>query len=109
MLLNLLFFNCLNPFKWLKNNLIPCPFKKLTGIDCPGCGFQRSVIALVQGNLKESFHLYPAAIPLLVLLVFSTLDIRYAFSKSHFIKKSLYVIIGILVTGSYLIKMSNLI
>lgn len=53
---------------WLQNHLLPCPFKYLTNIDCPGCGFQRAIIALVKGDLTQSFTLYPPAIPLVLFL-----------------------------------------
>ena len=29
----------------------PCPFKALTGLDCPGCGTTRAVHQLLNGNL----------------------------------------------------------
>lgn len=31
-----------------------CPFKLLTGLDCPGCGGQRAVYALLHGHLIEA-------------------------------------------------------
>ena len=39
--------------------MLPCGFKKLTGHDCPGCGFQRSVASLAEGDLSTSFEFYP--------------------------------------------------
>lgn len=39
-----------------RNYLVPkCPFKLLTGLSCPGCGFQRALHAFLHGNLKEAF------------------------------------------------------
>lgn len=32
-----------------------CPFKLLTGWDCPGCGFQRAAHALLHGRLAEAW------------------------------------------------------
>lgn len=35
--------------------LIPkCPFKLLTGLDCPGCGFQRAMHALLHGDIAQA-------------------------------------------------------
>lgn len=51
-----------DPSGWM----LTCPVKAWTGVDCPGCGFQRSMWALVQGNLGESWHHYPPLIPFLV-------------------------------------------
>jgi hypothetical protein len=92
---------------WLQNYLLPCPFKKLTGIDCPGCGFQRSVLAMLQGDFYQSIILYPATIPLLAATVFTVLDSRFVFDRSGVIKKTLYLFTGSVVLISYLIKMSR--
>ena len=102
--LNIIFCSQLNLFSWLQNHLIPCPFKQLTGIDCPGCGFQRSVIALLKGNLQESLHLYPAALLLIITALFVLFDTRIHFDKKHILKKSLYIITGNVILISYLVK-----
>ena len=39
---------------WLQKHMIPCFSKKYLGIECPGCGLQRSFIALLKGNIVES-------------------------------------------------------
>jgi hypothetical protein len=103
-----LFCSFLSIPNWLQNNLLPCPFKKLTGIDCPGCGFQRSVIALLKGNLSQSLHLYPAAIPLLLTAFFVLLDIKLNMDKRDMIKKTLYIITGNIIVISYVIKIYSL-
>ncbi|WP_244614428.1 DUF2752 domain-containing protein [Elizabethkingia argenteiflava] len=38
-----------NDFFW------KCPFRQITGYDCPGCGSQRALHALLHGNLKLAF------------------------------------------------------
>ncbi len=102
----ILFCSYLAITKWLQNNLIPCPFKKLTGIDCPGCGFQRAVLALLEGDLKESLHFYPAAIPLFAAAVFSIADARYHFNKGNNVKKVIYILTGFIIVGSYISKLA---
>ncbi|MDB5086861.1 MAG: hypothetical protein JWR09_855 [Mucilaginibacter sp.] len=99
---------------WLQNHLIPCPFKYLTGIDCPGCGFQRSVIALIRGDLYKSLALYPATIPLILLSVYLVIDkflkldidkfLKLDNSKS-IVKKTLFMFVGGIILVSYFIKM----
>ncbi|WP_285059583.1 DUF2752 domain-containing protein [Pedobacter ginsengisoli] len=87
--------------------LLPCPFKYLTGADCPGCGFQRSVIALAHGDLKESLNFYPPAIPLLVTLaIVLTAKFRSAKLSDSFIKV-LYLITGSTVLIHYLFKITT--
>ncbi|MCC8425200.1 DUF2752 domain-containing protein [Mucilaginibacter sp. UR6-11] len=98
------------PFiNWLQNHLLPCPFKWLTGIDCPGCGFQRAVIALLKGNVHESFLLYPPAIPLLLILA-CYLAAGYAGSINYstILKRRLIILAGVIILISYCIKMPGL-
>ena len=35
---------------------IGCPFHKLTGLQCPGCGNSRAAMALLRLDLSASFH-----------------------------------------------------
>ena len=50
--------------------MLNCHFKKYTGLDCPGCGAQRSLLLLSKGEIAESFLMFPALIPLLCTFVF---------------------------------------
>ena len=94
---------------WLQGHLVPCPFKYLTGIDCPGCGFQRSVIALIRGDLQKSFLLYPATIPLILFFIYGIADVIFKLDNDKaVIKKTVFMINGSIVLISYLIKMWHL-
>jgi len=96
-------------FQWLQSHLLPCPFKYITGIDCPGCGFQRSVLALIQGNFHQSFSLYPPAIPLLLFFAYGVFERRFKLdTKNEVIKKTGFIIVGSIVLMSYCIKMYGL-
>jgi hypothetical protein len=87
-----LYFSQLVFINWLQSHLIRCPFKYVTGIDCPGCGFQRSVLALVQGNLHESFTLYPPTIPLLLVLAYYLAGRVLKWNGEKFVSKRMLVI-----------------
>ncbi|ETZ19668.1 hypothetical protein N824_09360 [Pedobacter sp. V48] len=85
--------------------LLPCPFKYLFKIDCPGCGFQRSLIFLLKGDWKRSFDMYPPAIPLLITFIVG-LSANYWFGKrSDKLIKTLYLITGSIVLINYVYKM----
>jgi hypothetical protein len=48
--------------------MIPCLSKTLFGVECLGCGFQRSLLLLSKGNFIGSFQMYPALFPSLLFL-----------------------------------------
>jgi len=100
-----IFCSSINLFDWLQNHLITCPFKALTGIDCPGCGFQRSLIALLQGDLSKSWSLYPPTIPLLFLFISVGLLYQLKVKRHSLIFKILVIAVGNFVMISYLHKM----
>lgn len=53
-----------------------CTVKTLTGLDCPGCGAQRAIHALLHGHILEALRLnalFVAELPLLVLLLLTSL------------------------------------
>jgi hypothetical protein len=52
----------------LKKYMIPCLSKILFGVECLGCGFQRSFLLLLQGNFTSSFQMYPALFTSLLFL-----------------------------------------
>jgi len=58
----------------VENYMLPCMTKQFLGFDCPGCGLQRSVMFLFQGDFLAAFKMYPAIFPM--LLLFSFLGIK---------------------------------
>ncbi len=49
----LIVYGCFDP----ESGYFPaCIVKKTTGFDCPGCGAQRAIHALLQGRLSEAWH-----------------------------------------------------
>jgi len=35
--------------------MVPCSIKKWTSLECPGCGGQRAVYAILKGGFREAF------------------------------------------------------
>ncbi len=89
---------------WLKTHLLTCPIKNYLGIDCPGCGFQRSVVALIEGDLMNSFKLYPPTIPLIALLLFTIVHLKFDFKHGAFFIKILYIGISLIIVINYIYK-----
>lgn len=85
--------------------MMKCPYKTLTGFDCPGCGMQRSFIELLRGNFLESLHLYPALILVIFTLGLTTAHLVFKFQNgANYIKYS-FIITTVIVVVSYVIKM----
>lgn len=53
-----------------------CPFKLLTGIDCPACGNQRSLHSLLHGEILRAIMLNPflyICLPFLIAIAYATI------------------------------------
>jgi hypothetical protein len=52
----------------LEKYMLPCLSKTLFGIECLGCGFQRSFLLLLKGDFEGAFKMYPAIFTTLLFL-----------------------------------------
>ncbi|WP_394760291.1 DUF2752 domain-containing protein [Flavobacterium sp.] len=86
--------------------MIPCMNKSIFGIDCLGCGTQRALVLIFNGDFSGAFYMFPAIYTLLLFFIFIGL---------HFIDKkrnyntliSLFAILnGMIMIISYIYKMS---
>src|ERR1700733_9599500 len=94
---------------WLERHMLPCAYKSMFGIDCPTCGFQRSFIALLKGDWKDSFFLYPATVPILLTAAFLLSDLVLRLNNGKVIRKYLFISVGLIVFVSYGVKMFRVI
>ena len=86
--------------------MLPCMSKQLIGMDCPGCGIQRSISFLLEGNISDSFLMYPGLFPVIFLFFFLIFDWFKDIRNGEEIKLWATVItIGTILT-SYFIKMA---
>jgi hypothetical protein len=84
--------------------LIPCPFKFITHLDCPGCGFQRAIVALIAGDLQKSWMLYPPAIPFLLSAIMGMGKGFFKWKISDHFLKICYVLTGLVTVANYVYK-----
>lgn len=59
---------------------IPCPFRMITGLKCPGCGVTRMIEALLTFDFVRAYEANPF---LLVTLPFLVFEVIYEFFLSH--------------------------
>lgn len=58
---------------------LPCPFRAVTGLLCPGCGVTRLCLALLRGDWAGAWRANPALLPMLPILAALAvrLSVRY--------------------------------
>jgi hypothetical protein len=91
--------------QWLESHQQSCFYKKYFGIECPGCGMQRSFIELLKGNIWESLILYPALIPTLLMIGFLVIHLIYKFKNGGTYLKYLFIFNTTIVVLNYIYKL----
>lgn len=49
--------------EWLEAHQLPCFFREIWGILCPGCGFQTALLLLLKGNIQAAVVSWPGIVP----------------------------------------------
>jgi len=88
----------------MEEYLLPCLNKQLFGLECYGCGGQRSVLLLLKGDFHGALLMFPAIYPILILLVFVLFNLFYKFQYDYYIKIGLILLTGFVLITSYLFK-----
>ncbi len=89
----------------LEDNMLSCVYKKYLGIECPGCGMQRAFYYLIRGEFIESLKMFPALIPLIIMLVFLVFHVIFKFKQGHKVLLYMFVFNAIIILTSYIIKL----
>lgn len=88
----------------LNDYMLPCMWKKTFNVDCMGCGMQRSLALILDGDFISAFYMYPAIYTLITLGVFALLHIKFKFKNGHKIILGLFILNISIIVISYLIK-----
>jgi hypothetical protein len=90
---------------WLENHMGRCFYKSHFGIECPGCGMQRSFIDLLKGEFVESFLMYPALLPLLFTIIYLILHLIFKYKNGAFVLKISFIFTTSIMIIAYIIKL----
>lgn len=93
----------------LEDYMLPCLNKKFFGMDCLGCGIQRALSLLFQGEFIAAFKMYPAIYTLLLLAFMIAINFFYKVKYAQKIISILAVLNIAIIVISYIIKMNQLI
>ncbi|MFM1877935.1 MAG: hypothetical protein RLZZ241_801 [Bacteroidota bacterium] len=83
-----------------ESQMLPCLSKQVLNLECPGCGLQRSIALLLQGQFWESLVMYPGLYPMILFFGFAFADYFFNFRKGY----QFVNVLGILSVGVILIN-----
>ncbi|MCB0463028.1 MAG: DUF2752 domain-containing protein [Flavobacteriaceae bacterium] len=87
--------------------MLPCLTKKFFGIECFGCGFQRSLGFIFQGEFVAAFYMYPAIYTLFMFAGFLIANIFFKIKYAEKIKLILVVLNIVIIVTGYIIKINQ--
>lgn len=61
------------PTPWLEAHPLPCLFRALLGVRCPGCGLSRAASCAVHGRFGDAWRYNPLIVVVLPLLAYEWL------------------------------------
>lgn len=91
----------------IEKYLLPCLNKSIFGIDCIGCGTQRSILYILNGEFIKAFYQFPAIYS--TLFLFGLLGLHLIDKKRNYQKIIIVVAIinALIMIISYIYKLSN--
>ena len=96
-------------FLKLDDYMLPCLNKKFFGVDCLGCGIQRALSLVFQGEFIAAFKMYPAIYTLLLMAIIISFNFFYKVKYAQKIISILAILNIAIIVISYVIKMNQLI
>ena len=82
----------------LEKYMFPCLSKTLFGIECLGCGFQRSFLLLLEGDFIGSFKMYPALLTTLFFL--AILGLNFIDTNRNYKK---LIVVSAVLNGAFMV------
>jgi hypothetical protein len=91
----------------VEDHLLTCSFKENFGVECLGCGTQRSFLSLIKGDIVQSFIYNPGVILIICTLIISFFVYRYFPNYSFRAIVTSFSITVLAMIVSYILKLSG--
>lgn len=88
--------------------MLPCMNKSLFGIDCIGCGTQRALMLIVNGDFNKAFYVFPPIYTTMLLLGLLGLHIADKSRDYHKIIIVVALVNALIMIFAYFYKILNL-
>ena len=88
---------------FLEEHMLSCQWKQM-GVECMGCGMQRSLIYLLKGDFIAAFYMYPAIYSLIGMFVYLGFHLKFAFKNGPKILLFLFVSNVLIMLTNYILK-----
>lgn len=89
--------------------MLPCFNKELFGLDCLGCGGQRALVLVLQGEFTSALKMFPAIYTLLIFLIFLIVNLFFKFKADRQIKIGFIFLNASIIIAAYVFKMTTII
>ncbi len=90
---------------FLEKHLFSCQWKQL-GMECTGCGMQRSIIHLLKGEFVDAFFMYPAIYTLIGMFIYLGFHLKYTFKNGHRILFYLFIANLVIILTNFILKIN---
>lgn len=84
--------------------MLPCLTKKYLGVECLGCGIQRSLLLVFKGEFVQAFQLYPAIYPMILLGAIIGVNLVFPIKHATKIIAVIGVLTAVTMIVSYILK-----
>ncbi len=91
----------------IQSQMLPCLNKQLFGFDCLGCGIQRAIHYIFQGDFIAAFKIYPAIYTLIPLFIVIGINFFLKFRSLNKIINYLAVASILIIILSFIVKKFN--
>ncbi len=88
----------------LDQYMLPCLNKKLFGLECAGCGLQRSLALIFQGEFMAALKMYPAIYTLILLAIVVGINTFKPFKLGYTFVVVLAILNGIIMISNFIFK-----